>query len=63
MVWEEKTMKIKNYGVDKAYKAIFSSTNLHENLSKIENEFKENELVKEVVEFISKDKKRPIAHH
>src|SRR6056300_1656587 len=47
--------------VDKAYKAIFSSTNLHENLSKIGNEFQENELVKEVIEFISKDKKRPIS--
>ena len=46
--------------VDKAYKAIFSSTNLYENLSKIGNEFQENELVKEVIEFISKDKKRPI---
>ena len=45
--------------VDKAYKAIFSSINLHENLNKIENEFQENELVKEVIEFISKDKKRP----
>src|SRR6056300_530180 len=47
--------------IDKAYKAIFSSTNLHENLSKIGNEFQENELVKEVIEFISKDKKRPIS--
>ena len=46
--------------LDKAYKAIFSSKNLHENLDKINNEFKENELVKEVVNFITKDKKRPI---
>jgi UDP-N-acetylglucosamine acyltransferase len=46
--------------VDKAYKTIFSSKNLHENLNNIKNEFKENELVKEVIEFISKDKKRPI---
>jgi UDP-N-acetylglucosamine acyltransferase len=55
-----------NYGnkkiidLDKAYKAIFTSKNLHENLSKINDEFKDNELVKEVVNFISKDKKRPI---
>ena len=46
--------------LDKAYKKIFSSKNLHENLSKINGEFKENELVKEVTDFIAKDKKRPI---
>jgi len=44
----------------KAYKEIFSSKNLHENLNKIINEYKDNILVKEVVNFISKDKKRPI---
>ena len=32
-------------GLDKAYKEIFSSKNLHENLSKINGEFKDNELV------------------
>ena len=41
-------------------KIIFSSKNLHENLSTINNEFKENDLVNEVVNFIAKDKKRPI---
>ena len=46
--------------VDKAYKAIFSSKNLHENLSKINGEHKDNELVNEVITFIEKDKKRPI---
>jgi UDP-N-acetylglucosamine acyltransferase len=46
--------------LDRAYKAIFSSKNLHENLNKINGEFKENELVNEVVNFIAKDKKRPI---
>ena len=43
-----------------AYKKIFSSKNLHGNLSKINGEFKDNKLVQEVTEFISKDKKRPI---
>ena len=43
-----------------AYEKIFSSKNLHENLSKINGEFKDNKLVQEVTEFISKDKKRPI---
>ena len=47
-------------GLDKAYKAIFSSKNLHENLSKINGEYKGNELVNEVITFIEKDKKRPI---
>ena len=46
--------------LDTAYKKIFSSEKLHENLAKINGEFKENELVKEVIDFIAKDKKRPI---
>ena len=46
--------------LDSAFKKIFSSKNLHENLNKINGEFKENELVKEVTDFIAKDKKRPI---
>ena len=46
--------------LDQAYKKIFSSNNLHENLSRINGEFKENELVQEVTKFIEKDKKRPI---
>ena len=46
--------------LDTAYKKIFSSVKLHENLAKINGEFKENELVKEVINFIAKDKKRPI---
>ena len=46
--------------LDEAYKKIFSSSNLHENLSKINGEYKENELVKEVTNFIEKDKRRPI---
>ncbi len=47
-------------GLDSAYKEIFSSKNLHENLSKINGEYKDNELVGEVIKFIEKDKKRPI---
>ena len=46
--------------LDKAYKEIFATKNLHENLSKINGEHKDNELVSEVVKFIEKDKKRPI---
>ena len=46
--------------LDKAYKEIFSSKKLHESLSEINNEFKGNELVEEVINFIARDKKRPI---
>ena len=46
--------------LDMAYKKIFSSEKLHENLAKINGEFKENDLVKEVIDFLEKDKKRPI---
>ena len=46
--------------LDSAFKKIFSSRNLHENLSKINGEYKGNNLVTEVINFISKDKKRPI---
>ena len=43
-----------------AFKKIFSSKNLHENLGKINGEYKGNDLVAEVINFIAKDKKRPI---
>ena len=46
--------------LDTAYKQIFSSQKLHDNLAKINGEFKNNDLVKEVIDFIAKDKKRPI---
>ena len=43
-----------------AYKEIFKNENLTENLNNLSHEFKNNELVIEVIEFIEKDKKRPI---
>ena len=46
--------------VRKAYKEIFKSENLSENLKNLSEEFKENDLVKEILKFIQKDKKRPI---
>lgn len=46
--------------LDKACKKLFSSKNLHDNLEKVNEEYKDNELVQEVVIFIAKDKKRPI---
>jgi UDP-N-acetylglucosamine acyltransferase len=47
-------------GLTEAYKEIFKSKNLSENLNKLNGKFKDNILVKEVLEFINKDKKRPI---
>ena len=43
-----------------AYKEIFKNENLTENLSNLPSELKKNKLVMEVVNFIEKDKKRPI---
>ena len=43
-----------------AYKEIFKTESLNENLNKLNGNFKENILVKEVIDFINRDKKRPI---
>ena len=43
-----------------AYKEIFKNENLTDNLKNLSEEHKGNELVKEVINFIEKDKKRPI---
>ena len=47
-------------GLSEAYKEIFATKNLTENISKLNGSFKDNPLVKEVIEFITKDKKRSI---
>ena len=47
-------------GLSEAYKHIFATKNLTENISKLNDSFRENLLVKEVIEFITKDKKRSI---
>ena len=46
--------------LSKAYKEIFKSENLSENLKNLSEQFKENDLVIEILKFIQKDKKRPI---
>ena len=43
-----------------AYKEIFKTESLNDNLSKLNGNFKDNIYVKEVIEFLNKDKKRPI---
>ena len=47
-------------GLSEAYKKIFATKNLTNNLNKLNGTFKENPLVKDVIEFIAKDKKRSI---
>ena len=46
--------------LSEAYKILFKNENLTENLSNLSNDLRKNELVSEVVNFIQKDKKRPI---
>ena len=43
-----------------AYKEIFKSENLSENLNNLSEDYKKNDLVIEILKFIQKDKKRPI---
>ena len=47
-------------GLSEVYKKIFSSKNIIDNISKIDNLHIENPLVKDVINFITKDKKRSI---
>ena len=47
-------------GLSEAYKEIFASKNINENLSKLNGSFQKNPLVKNVIDFITKDKKRSI---
>tara|TARA_B100000035_G_C20875077_1_gene497986 strand:+ start:64 stop:846 length:783 start_codon:yes stop_codon:yes gene_type:complete len=46
--------------LSEAYKEIFKNENLTENLKNLNKELRSNELVKDVVNFLEKDKKRPI---
>ena len=43
-----------------AYKKIFATKNINENINKLNGSFQENSLVKNVIDFITKDKKRSI---
>ncbi len=46
--------------LSEAYKEIFKNENLSENLINLSNKFRNNALVLDVINFIEKDKKRPI---
>ena len=47
-------------GLSEVYKQIFATKNINENISKLNGSFQENPLVKNVINFITKDKKRSI---
>jgi UDP-N-acetylglucosamine acyltransferase len=47
-------------GLSDAYKEIFATKNIIENISKLNNSYRNNQLVKNVIDFITKDKKRSI---
>ena len=47
-------------GLSEAYKEIFATKNINENISNLNGSFQENPLVKNVIDFITKDKKRSI---
>ena len=47
-------------GLSEAYKEIFATKNINENISKLNGSFRDNPLVKNVIDFITKDKKRSI---
>ena len=47
-------------GLCEVYKEIFATKNITENINKLNGSFQENPLVKNVIDFITKDKKRSI---
>ncbi|MDA9651045.1 acyl-ACP--UDP-N-acetylglucosamine O-acyltransferase [Candidatus Pelagibacter sp.] len=47
-------------GLSDAYKKIFATKNFIENINKLNGSFQDNPLIKEVIKFITKDKKRSI---
>jgi UDP-N-acetylglucosamine acyltransferase len=47
-------------GLSEAYKQIFATKNFMENISKLNSSYQDNKLVKNVIGFITKDKKRSI---
>ena len=47
-------------GLSEAYKEIFATKNLTENISKLNSFYQDNQLVKNVIDFITNDKKRSI---
>ena len=44
-----------------AYETIFKTPSFRENIEELNNDFKDNEFVKKILNFINSDKKRPIS--
>ena len=55
-----KTSNKEIIGLSESYKNIFKTENLNKNLEKLDPKTKDNPLVNDVINFINKDKKRPI---
>ena len=49
-------------GLSEAYKEIFATKNINENISKLNGSFRKNPLVQNVIDFITKDKKLSLIH-
>lgn len=47
--------------MDQSYKEIFKSTNFRDNIDNLNEEFKKNEYVNKIINFINSDKRRPIS--
>ena len=47
-------------GLSEVYKKIFATKNINDNISKLNGSFQKNPLIKNVIDFITKDKKRSI---
>ena len=61
IAWRRKEIPNKEIlSLSEAYKEIFKTKNLSENLANLGNKFKDNLLVQDVINFIDKDIKRPI---
>ena len=56
--------KVSNDNIKKmqlAYEIIFKTSNFRENIEQLNNDLKNNEFVKKIINFINSDKKRPIS--
>jgi acyl-[acyl-carrier-protein]--UDP-N-acetylglucosamine O-acyltransferase len=56
--------KVSNESIKKiqlAYEIIFKTSSFRENIEKLNNDLKNNEFVKKIINFINSDKKRPIS--
>ena len=56
--------KVSNENIKKiqsAYEIIFKTSSFRKNIEQLNNDLKQNEFVKKIINFINSDKKRPIS--